>query len=137
MNTYGIRYKGQSYIYVNIIGDGLCLFHSIAASDKIPIKDGRQLRIHLYQNILKTKNTSTYSYVINRAFNYFGKKDPNTILTEVLEKNMYTYNWGNTMDIIFAALVFNINIISISNDLSKFDLFSTENSYNIQECNNM
>ena len=126
MNTYGIRYKGQSYIYVNIVGDGLCLFHSIAASDKIPIKDGQLLRIHVYQNILKMKNTSTHSYVINRAFHIFGKKNHNTTLTEVLEKNMYTYNWGNTMDIIFAALVFNINIISISNDLSKFDIFSTE-----------
>ena len=47
----GIRHEGKSFLLIQTKGDGNCLFHSLAASDKVNMTDASILRTYIYGKI--------------------------------------------------------------------------------------
>ena len=120
----GIRYKGKSFVLIQTKGDGNCLFHSFVASDKINMTDATILRTYIYGKIAEWISTASAAMeVVYKVYQVL--QDDRLSLQDFINRQKQSGQWGSTIDMAFASLVLNVNIISISNMLQKFEIFST------------
>jgi len=121
----GIAYNGQHFTISETKGDGNCLFHTILASKTTGFKDSLNLRTHVYGQLTEWITTDPLRQTaINMAYGILSSEgEP---LDRHLEKMKKNGEWASSIDMVFASLVLNMNICSISNMPSKFEVFSTE-----------
>ena len=112
----GIRHEGKSFVLIQTKGDGNCLFHSLVASDKVNMADATILRTYIYVKIAEWVSTATPAmYVVNNVYQVL--QDERVSLREFINRQKQSGQWGSTLDMAFASLVLNVNIISRSNML--------------------
>ena len=120
----GIRHEGNSFVLVQTKGDGNCLFHSLVASYKVNMMDATILRRYIYGKIAEWVSTATPAMeVVYKVYQVL--QDDRVSLQDFINHQKQNGQWGSTLDMAFASLVLNVNIISISNMLEKFEIFST------------
>jgi hypothetical protein len=128
----GIRMDGQSYACIQTKGDGNCLFHAMLASNKLNINDALILWANIYGKIIKWTNKPSKMMVAINAVNEV-LQDDRLSLQEFINCQKQSGQLESTLDMVFAALVFNINILSISNMPKKFEIFSTNDFLTTQK----
>ena len=120
----GVRHEGKSFVLIQTKGDGNCLFHSLVASDKVNMTDATILRTYIYGKIAEWVSTATPAMeVVYKVYQVL--QDDRVSLRDFINRQKQSGQWGSTLDMAFASLVLNVNIISISNMLQKFETFST------------
>ena len=98
----GIRHEGKSFVLIQTKGGGNCLFHSL---------------------VEWVSTVTPAMHVVNNVYQVM--QDERVCLREFINRQKQSGQWGSALDMAFASLVLNVNIISISNMLQKFETFST------------
>ena len=104
---------GNCFCFSVVPGDGDCFYHSILKSDYLSIFTGvYQLRMHLASIVEMNHRNDT---ILQKLF-YFHRTDPLIWLPRIRKMN----TWANQLDIIIAAYVLHINIITVGNYMHGF-----------------
>ena len=116
----GIPHEVKSFVLIQTKGGGNCLFHSLVASEKVNMTDASILRTYMYAKIAEWASSATQAMdVVCKVYELL--QDSQVSLQGFINRQKR----GSTLDMAFASLVLNVNIISISNMLKKFEVFST------------
>ena len=91
-------------------GDGHCLFHAMVVSNKLNINDASIHRANIYGKIIEwTNKPSKMMVAINAVYEVL--QDNRLSLQDFINCQKQSGQWGSTLDMVFAALGFNVNIL--------------------------
>ena len=94
------------------------------ASDKDNITDSSILRTYVYGKIAEWESSATQAMeVVCKVYEVL--QDDQVSLQGFINREKQNGQWRSTLDMAFASLVLNVNIISLSNILKRFEVFST------------
>ena len=119
---HGLCHGGQSSILIQTKGDGNHLFHSLVVLNKVNMTDTSILRTYVYGKVAEWSSSVMQATVVNKV--YATLQEDRVSLNDFIARQRQSGQWGSTIDMVFASLVLNVNTVSISNMLKKFETFS-------------
>ncbi|MGH7955054.1 MAG: OTU domain-containing protein, partial [Gloeomargaritales cyanobacterium] len=110
----GIQHGSKCFRFLDVAGDGNCLFHAIIRSNMLNIKCYKVLRITTMEGIRQMYNQGNAFvdklYLACRARKFLG-----LTLPAYLDQQSHNGEWGADLDMCFISMIHGINILSISN----------------------
>jgi hypothetical protein len=111
------------YRFHDVLGDGNCMFHAIAASDHSPFPTGGEIKRALFDALAPgARAREDLSFV----FSHYYATDEG-VEVDLWRNKVFTQGlWGDDFDLVVFACVFGINVTSYSqvdaNHVNKFSL---------------
>ena len=118
----GLRFKGQLIVLIETKSDGECLFHSLVSSNMVYMTDAFILRHYIYEKISELLFSAEKAVIVSTIYQILQNQGES--LQDFTNHQKQSGQWGLTLDIAFASLVLQINVVLISNIPKKFETFS-------------